>query len=139
MDRSKISRNRHFSGIKAPQGATRHRGAFQKLTSIELIHFPYKIKNRLFPKKWKLDGNLPIKLTFLPKTKMVRMVHRNLFYNTELKICDLKSELWRKTENLEGWENWEIMFEVQNWTFEGCFEVKMTFKNILGASATILV
>ena len=29
----------YFSGIKAPQGATRHRGAFQKLTSIELIHF----------------------------------------------------------------------------------------------------
>ena len=79
------SRNCHVPGTKAPQGATRHRGAFQKLTSIELIHFPYKIKNRLFPKQWKLDGNLPIKLTFFPKIKMVRMVHRNLFYNMDLK------------------------------------------------------
>ena len=102
---SKISRNRHFSGIKAPQGATRHKGAFQKLTSIELIHFPYNIKNRLFPKKWKLDGNLPIKLTFLPKTKMVRMVHRNLFYNTELKNCDSKIELWRNTEHIRRPKN----------------------------------
>ena len=86
MDMSRISRNRHFSEIKAPQGATRHKGAFQKLASTELIHFHYKIKNGLFPKKWKLDGNLPIKLTFLPKTKMVRMVHRNLFYITDLEI-----------------------------------------------------
>ena len=28
-------------------------------------------------------------------------------------------------------------FEVQNWTFEGCFETKMTFKNILEDSALI--
>ena len=42
-----------------------------------------------------------------------------------------------ETENLEGWENWRFGFEVQNWTFEGCFEVEMTFKHILGVSATI--
>ena len=50
------------------------------------MHVPYKIKNGLFPKKRILDGKLPIKLTFFPKIKMVRMVHRNLFYNMDLKI-----------------------------------------------------
>ena len=71
------------------------------------------------------------------KIKTVRMVHRNLFYNMDLKIQDLKRELWGEIEDLEGWENLKFSFEVQNLTFEGCFEVKMTFKNILGVSATI--
>ena len=47
-------------------------------------------------------------------------------------------ELWRKTENLEGWDNWKMRFEVQKLTFEGCFEVKMMFKIILGVPAFIL-
>ena len=69
---------------------------------------------------------------------MVRMVHRNLFYSMDLKKYDSKRELWRTTENLEVWEKFKSRFEVQNWTFECCFEVKITFKNILGVSATIL-
>ena len=31
-----------------------------------------------------------IKITCLPKNKMVLMVNRNLFYNTEFKSCDPK-------------------------------------------------
>ena len=39
------------------------------------------------------------------KIKMVRMVHRNLFYNMNLNKYDSKWELRRKTDKLEGWEN----------------------------------
>ena len=73
----------------------------------------------------------------LPKTKMVRMVNRNLFYNRDLENSDRKAELWRKTEILEGSKNWKISFEFQNRTFEGCFKIKMIFKNILEVPATI--
>ena len=59
------------------------------------------------------------------------MVNRNLFYNTELKICDPKRELWRKTEILRRWGGPKFRIEVQNRTFEGCFETKMIFENIL--------
>ena len=38
---------------------------------------------------------------FLPKTKMVRMVHRNLFYELGLEIDDPKSELGTKSKILE--------------------------------------
>ena len=69
--------------------------------------------------------------------KMVRMVHRKLFYNTELKMCDSKSELWRKTENLEGSEISKFGFEVQDWTFEGCSKSQITLKHIGTPSATI--
>ena len=88
--------------------------------------FFVKIKNGLFLKKLKLDGNLPIKLTFFPKIKMVRMVHRNLFYNKDFNIYDRKKELWRKTD-----------LGLQNLTFEGCFEMEMILKNILEVPATI--
>ena len=45
-----------------------------------------KSKIDFFPKKLILYCFLLIKITFLLKIKMVRMVHRNLFYNTDLKI-----------------------------------------------------
>ena len=32
------------------------------------------------------------KIVFLPKTKMVRMVHMKIFYGMDLDICDSKSE-----------------------------------------------
>ena len=34
-------------------------------------------------------------------------------------------------------ENSKMNFEVQNWTFQGCFKTKMTFKNILEYSRVI--
>ena len=45
-----------------------------------------------------------IKFTFLLKTEMVRMVHRSLFYNTEMKFWMEKKELWRTTELVKGGE-----------------------------------
>ena len=65
------------------------------------------------------------------------MVNRNLFYNRDLENCDRKRELWRKTEIFEESKNRKISFGVQNRTFEGCFETKMIFKNILTPSALI--
>ena len=84
-------------------------------------------------------GNvLPSNCDFLPKTKMVRMVHRNLFYEMGLEISDEKKELWTKTENLEGSKNSKISFEVQNGAFEGFVKDKITLKYIAVPSATIL-
>ena len=37
-----------------------------------------------------------------------------------------------------GGEKLKMKFELQNLTFEGCLEVKMIFKSILGVPATIL-
>ena len=47
-------------------------------------------------------GNvLRYQVTFLPKTKMVRVVHMNIFYRMDLENCDLKSEFLAKTENVD--------------------------------------
>ena len=69
---------------------------------------------------------------------MVRMVHRNLFYEMGLEISDEKKELWTKTENLEGSKNSKISFDVQNGTFELCLKTKITLKNIGTPRATSL-
>ena len=68
---------------------------------------------------------------------MVRMVHRNLFYEMGLEISDEKKELWTKTENLEGSKNSKISFEVQNGVFEGLVKDEITLKYIAVPSATI--
>ena len=54
------------------------------------------------------------------------MVYRKGSYSTELKICDRKNELWRKTEILRRSKNSKFSFEVQNWTLEEVFKDKMT-------------
>ena len=50
----------------------------------------------------KLDGSLPIKICFLPKTKMVRMVHTNHFYEILAQISDPKIEFLTKTHFLKN-------------------------------------
>ena len=62
------------------------------------------MRNGLFPQQLSLYCFLLIKTTCLSKTKMVRMVHRNLFYNTDLNVAflDEKRKLWWKIESLEG-------------------------------------
>ena len=65
------------------------------------------------------------------------MVHGSLFYSTDVEIQDGKRELWRKSKILEGSRSSKFKIEVQNWTFEGCFEVKMIFENI--GEQTILI
>ena len=62
---------------------------------------------------------------------MVRMVHMNIFYRMDLEICDLKHELWTKTEKIGRSKHMKKWFEVQNEVSEGLFKTKMTFKNIL--------
>ena len=42
-----------------------------------------------------------------------------------------------KTEILEGSKNSKFRIGIPNLTFEGCFEVKMIFKNILEVPAVI--
>ena len=83
--------------IRAPAGASQTQGSFSELTSTKLIHFHRNLKDGFSPifvflVTFYLIPRIPLKI------KMVRMVHRNLFYSTELKICDAKSELWRETE-----------------------------------------
>ena len=65
-------------------------------TIISFVLLPFSL---FFPKM--VFGNvLPYPGDLLLEIKMVRMVDRNMFYNMELKMCDPKNELWRKTENL---------------------------------------
>ena len=60
-------------------------------------------------------GNvLRYQVTFLPKTKMVRVVHMNIFYRMDLENYDSKSELWTKTENSTFQKNENFSFGVQN-------------------------
>ena len=47
-----------------------------------------------------IDGKLQVKVKKILKPKMVRMVHMNIFYRIDLKICDSKSEFLTKTEFL---------------------------------------
>ena len=83
-------------------------------------------------------GNaLPYHDDFLPKTKMVRVVHMNIFYRMDLEKCDLKSEFWTKTENIGRSKKWKNLFWGPKWTFEGLSKTKMTFKNILDYSGVI--
>ena len=70
---------------------------------------------------------------FWSKTKMVRMVHRNNFCGMGLEIRSPKSELWTKTEILEGWEIPKFSFEAQG----GVLRVSTRPKMILKISWTI--
>ena len=69
---------------------------------------------------------------------MVRMVHRNLFYEMGLEIKDPKIELGTKSKILGRSTNSKISFEVQNGVFEGFVKYEITLKYITVPSATIL-
>ena len=61
-----------------------------------------------FP-NFRFFGNvLRYQVTFLPKTKMVRVVHMNIFYRMDLEICDSKNEIWTKTEKNREVENMKM-------------------------------
>ena len=53
-----------------------------------------------FSKKVDSWWYLPVKIIFLPKTKMVRAVHMNIFYKMDLQFCDPKSVLLTETQRL---------------------------------------
>ena len=67
-----------------------------------------------FPQNYVFGNVLPYQNDFLPQTKMVRMVHMNIFYRMDLEICDSKSEFGTKTENLGLQKNEYVSFGVQN-------------------------
>ena len=69
---------------------------------------------------------------------MVRMVHRNLFYEMGLEISDEKKELGTKSKILGRSKISKISFEVQNGTFEALVKDEITLKYIAVPSATIL-
>ena len=73
------------------------------------------------------------------KIKMVRMVHRKGFYNTELTVCDGIKELWTKTDFLRRSKNSKFSFEAQYLSFDGLFKDKMILKYIIIHSAIIPV
>ena len=52
-----------------------------------------------FPQKYVFGKDFPYPVEIWPKTKMVRVVHMNIFYRRDLQGCDSKSEFWTKTEN----------------------------------------
>ena len=90
-----------------------------------------------FPQNSFFGNVLPYHDDFLPKTKMVRVVHMNIFYRMDLEICDSKSEFWTKTEKNREVEKLKNQFWDPKWTFEAVSKTKMTFKNILESSAII--
>ena len=82
--------------------------AFQEITLIKLIYFHSNLEKCFFPKKWDFDGNLHIKTHFLPKTKTVRMVHTNNFYEISLQISDPKIKFSTKTHFFQKWQCQQI-------------------------------
>ena len=73
-----------FSGIRSPCGSATVRKELLETCPNQINSFKRDFKNWQFPKKWNLDGILPVKINFLPKTKMVRMVHMNIFGRMDL-------------------------------------------------------
>ena len=52
-----------------------------------------------FPQNSFFGKDFPYPGEIWPKTKMVRVVHMNIFYRTDLEFYDPKSEFGTKTEN----------------------------------------
>ena len=59
----------------------------------------------------------PYQKDVLLKTKMVRMVHVNIFYRMDLQICDSKNEFWTKTEPKYGGRKNEKIVWGPKWGF----------------------
>ena len=58
----------------------------------------------MFPQKYVFGNVLQYHDDVLLKTKMVRVVHMNIFYRMDFKIYEPKSELWTSTDNLRNLE-----------------------------------
>ena len=73
---------------------------YQESTLRELIHFYRDLKNRVDPIFRNFGNVLPYNADFLPKTKMVRMVYTNNFYESGLENSEGKTELGPKSKIL---------------------------------------
>ena len=93
----------------------------------EITFFCRNLKKWLFPKMF--FGNVfPYPDIFLLKTKMVRMVRRNILYSGDLEICREKSELGRKSKKWHflkwGLEKWKWRFGGSKWDALGRFQMQ---------------
>ena len=91
----------------------------------------------MFPQNSFFGNVLRYQFTFLPKTKLVRVVHMNIFYRIDLTISDSKSEFLRKTENMDFEKNMKNQFWDPKLTFEAISKTNMTLKNILDYSGVV--
>ena len=65
----------------------------------QINYFKRDLKSDVFPKKLNLDCILPVKIDFLPKTKMVRMVHMNTLGRMDLGKSKIKHRFWKNTDS----------------------------------------
>ena len=79
LDMFPKSRNVYFVETKSNCGSATDREELWETYPNQINSFKRDFKNQHFIKKWILDGILPAKINFLPKTKMVRTVHMNTF------------------------------------------------------------
>ena len=133
----KFCRNVYFWETKAPAGAPLTKRSFSEHTSRKLIHFHSNLKKWLFPKKWKLDGNLRVKSFFTENLNGPYGPYEHI-------VRDRSSQYWPKNRVFD--ENWKIRvpknskmtFGLQNQTFETVPSSKMISKYILDHSRVIL-
>ena len=85
-----------FSGNKSPCGSALVREELLETYPNQINSFKRDFKNWHFPKKWILEDILPVKINYLPKIEMVRMVHMNTFGRMDLENMDPKTEKIRK-------------------------------------------
>ena len=85
----------------------------------------------LFSKRICFGKEFPYRDDCLPKTKMVRMVHMNIFYRMDLEIRDQKSEFWTKTENwgFQKMKNSVLGSKIDFWA---CFQDQNDFSKYSG-------
>ena len=82
-----------FSRNKSPCGVLPNKGELFRTYPWWINSFLLWSQKVTFP-NFRFFGNvLRYQVTFLPKTKMVRVVHMNIFYRMDLEIYDSKSKL----------------------------------------------
>ena len=102
------------------------------MSPYEISLFYRNLKKWLFPKKLDFDEKNQVNFKKMMKTKMVRMVHRNILYEVDLEICDSKSWIWRKSKKWRflKWslKKWKWRFWDSKWGLLGCFQRQKYFK-----------
>ena len=102
------------------------------LTPYEIVLFYRNLKKWLFPKKLDFDWKNQVNFKKVMKTKMVRMVRRNILYDGDLEICDSKSELGRKSKkwHFQKWspKKWKLRFGDSKWGLLGRFQRRKYYR-----------
>ena len=126
MGTPEISRNVYFFRNKSPHGSFIDIGELFRTYPWWINSFLLWSQKLTFT-HFRFFGNvLRYQVTFLPNTKMVRVVHMNIFYRMDLQFCDSNNELLRNTENSDfrkieknicvGAQNWLLrLFPSPEW------------------------